>query len=114
MLLHFRNNKVFPEMNLEADKRTFRELQRYNLLRVNSQGEWVLTRKGEESLKMGVKKYIKAEKFEEELAREAPGLKTQRNLLLLLSVLLIGFLAFLLISSPDVFIGDTGSMIPGS
>lgn len=114
MLLHFRNSNLLPEINSEADKRIFRELQRYNLLRVNSQGDWVVTRKGEVALKMGVKAYMKTEKFEEQLAREAPGLKTQRNLLLIVSVLLIGFLVFLLISSPDFIIEDLGKTISGS
>ena len=114
MLLHFRNSNLLPEINSEADKRIFRELQRYNLLRVNSQGDWVVTRKGEVALKMGVKAYMKTEKFEEQLAREAPGLKTQRNLLLIVSVLLIGFLVFLLISSPDFIIKDLGKTISGS
>lgn len=113
MLLHFRNSNQLPEINSEAGKKIFRELQRYDLLRVNSQGEWVITRKGEEALKMGVKKYIQSEKFESQLAKEAPRLKRQKNILLMLCVLLIGFFILLLVSIPDTLINVLGEIISG-
>ena len=101
MLLHFRKTSLMPALEAETDKRIFRELQRFYLVRFNSKGDWVITRKGEEALKMGVKKYIKAEKFEDRLAKEAPRLKKQKNILIALIVLLIGFFVLLVLSNPE-------------
>lgn len=113
MLLHFRSSNQLPEINSDAEKLIFRELQRYDLVRVNSQGEWVITRKGEEALKIGVKTYIKSEKFEDRLAKDAPRLKRQKNILLLLVVLLMAFFVLLLVSSPETLINLLGEVIPG-
>ncbi|MCM8568914.1 hypothetical protein NE848_05965 [Gramella jeungdoensis] len=105
MLLHFRKTSLLPALEAETDKRIFRELQRYYLVRLNSRGEWIITRKGEEALNMGVKKFIKAEKFENQLAKEAPRLKRQKNILMLLVALLLCFFVFLVVSSPQTLIG---------
>ncbi|MCG9970722.1 hypothetical protein [Christiangramia crocea] len=111
MLLQFRTSSLFPALESDMDKRILRELQRYYLVRVNSKGDWIVTRKGEEALKIGVKKYIKAERFEARLAKEAPGLKKQKNILLTLIVVLIGLLVFMVIASPEIIVNGFAELL---
>ncbi|TBW30257.1 hypothetical protein [Gramella sp. KN1008] len=113
MLMQFRANSLFPELQSDNDKRMLRELQRYYLVRVNSKGDWVVTRKGEEALKIGVKKYIQAEKFEAELARSAPSLKKQKNILLGMIVILMSILIAIVLGSPEPILNGLVEMIAG-
>ena len=101
MLLYFRQNHYPPVFGAEYQRRTFRDLQKHNLIRINSEGKIILTLSGEKAIAAGGIKYLRAIEFEEELAKEAPKLKREKKLLLSIILILVICLIFLLWKEDD-------------
>lgn len=98
----FLDNNKLPVFQGQKEKTIFAKLQKYNLIRVNSVGDIVITSEGEKALTVGVNTYIHALKFEKQLAKEAPALKRQKKILIGLTFILTILLVYTLTKEVEI------------
>lgn len=99
-LLQFQKGlKDLPAFKSEKEKNIFLQLQKYNLIYMTPEGVFVISRRGNEALKYGVKKFLTLERFEERLLKDSLTRETERKwiffaiipIIILLSIGLIYF-----------------------
>lgn len=71
--------KNIPCFEKEKEKKIFLQLQKYNLIHVNKEGVFIITKKGKEALKFGVEKLLVMERFEERLIKDSFSRGTERK-----------------------------------
>ena len=71
MLKSFNVGRDMPNLETEEEKKLFLQLQRYNLIEVNPEGKFIITKRGNDALSFGVEKYLSLEKYEKRLITDA-------------------------------------------
>ena len=105
LLETFRSNHQPSVLKSEKEKKAFYQLQKYNLVRLNSEGRIVITGQGEEAIVTGVEQYIKNLRFEQKLAKEAPKLKREKKILyFLIFLLLLSLLAVIFFDANEALL----------
>lgn len=80
ILLKFQNGLMKPPtFENENERKVFLQFQKYNLIYMNPAGYWVISKRGKEALKYGVKKFLTLERFEEQLVKKSLNRETERK-----------------------------------
>lgn len=111
LLEHFRVNDQPSVLEIESDKKIFFELQRYNLLRLNSEGRIIITQQGEKALSTGVEEYIRNLKLEKRRIKDACKLRRERNILTAAVILLSIGLILTISASTDTLLRIMSNLI---
>ena len=80
ILLEFQKGLMkSPTFVNENERKVFLQFQKYNIIYMNPDGDWVISRRGKEALKYGVKKFLTLERFEEKLVKKSLNRETERK-----------------------------------
>lgn len=102
-LKKFTVGRDMPELKDQDEKRFFRELQQYDLIRVGPAGKFRITTNGRYALGVGVRKYITNIRLERKLLMDYVRSKSRTPWLILFGIIIF----ILLLSLFTLFFGES-------